>query len=117
MAKVLKQLTWIGSSRSDLKLLPIEVQDEMGYGLYEAQIGVFPDSAKHLKGFDGVFEIISRFNKNTYRAVYATKLGNRIYVLHAFQKKSKTGIKTPKPDIDLIKQRLQVAKKISSEEK
>jgi len=56
-------------------------------------------------------EIISDHNKNTYRAVYIAKLGDDIYVLHSFQKKSKTGIKTPKQDIDLIKQRLALAKK------
>lgn len=66
-----------------------------------------------MKGFSGVIEIISRFDTNTYRAVYATKLGDKIYVLHAFQKKSKSGIKTPKEDIELIKRRLQTAKAIA----
>lgn len=59
-----------------------------------------------------MIEIICDFDKNTYRAVYATKLGERIYVLHVFQKKSKSGIKTPKEEIDLIKRRLQTAKEI-----
>lgn len=108
----LKQLVWIGSTRSDLKTMPNEVQDDIGYGLHQAQSGVFPDHAKPLKGFSGVIEIIDDFDKNTYRAVYATKLGDRIYVLHVFQKKSKSGIKTPKEDIELIKRRLQTAKEI-----
>jgi len=113
--KILKKLHWVGSSRDDLRSLPEEVQDEIGYGLYEAQMGRFPHDAKPLTGFDGVFEIVNRFNKNTYRAVYVTKLGDWIYVLHVFQKKSVFGIKTPKPDMELIKKRLQAAKKFSHE--
>lgn len=109
---VLKQLVWIGSTRNDLKALPTEVQDDVGYALHQAQSGGFPDYAKPLKGFSSVIEIICDFDKNTYRAVYATKLGERIYVLHVFQKKSKSGIKTPKEEIDLIKRRLQTAKEI-----
>lgn len=110
---MLKQLIWIGSSRSDLKELPSEVQDDIGYSLYQAQLGHFPDGAKHFKGLSGVIEIIEDFDKNTYRAIYATKLGERLYVLHVFQKKSKNGIKTPKEDIELIKRRLQTAKAIA----
>lgn len=110
---MLKQLMWIGSSRGDLKEFPEDVQDEVGYALYQAQLGYFPDGAKPLKGLSGVIEIIEDFDKNTYRAVYATKLGDHLYVLHAFQKKSKKGIKTPREDIELIKQRLQTAKLIA----
>jgi len=109
----LKTLRWIGSSRTDLKELPEDVQDELGYGLHQAQAGIFPDHAKPLKGLSGVIEIICDFDKNTYRAVYAIKLGDEIYVLHVFQKKSKSGIKTPKAEIDLIKRRLQTAQEIS----
>jgi len=107
---LLKQLVWIGSSRNDLKDMPPEVQDDIGYGLHQAQSGYFPDYAKPLTGLNGVFEIISDFDKNTYRGIYAIKLGEKIYVLHVFQKKSKSGIKTPKEDIELIKRRLQTAK-------
>ncbi len=112
---MLKSLVGVGSSKADLKALPVEVHDEIGYGLYQAQLGEFPDSAKPLKGFDGVFEIINRFDKNTYRAVYAVKLDEKVYVLHVFQKKSKTGISTPKPDVDLIKQRWKLAKTIAGD--
>ncbi len=107
-----RKLRWIGSAREDLKRFPVEVQDRIGYGLYEAQIGIFPRYAKYLKGFNGVFEIVCNFDKNTYRAVYATKLGDYIYVLHTFQKKSTIGIKTPKFEIDLIKSRLRIAELI-----
>lgn len=109
----LKKLVWVGSSRSDLKDLPEEVQDEIGYGLHQAQAGLFPAHAKPLKGLSGVIEIICDFDKNTYRAAYAIKLGDKIYVLHVFQKKLKSGIKTPKEEIDLIKQRLRTAQEIA----
>ncbi|MCW5589004.1 MAG: type II toxin-antitoxin system RelE/ParE family toxin [Legionellales bacterium] len=109
----LQPLIWIGSSRTDLKSLPSEVQDDIGYSLYQAQLGYFPDQAKLLKGFSGVVEIICNHNKNTYRAIYATKIEKKIYVLHVFQKKSKHGIKTPKEDIELIKRRLQTAHAIA----
>ncbi len=109
----MKQLVWIGSSRSDLKALLPQVQDSLGYSLYQAQLGYFPDGSKPLKGVRGVIEIIENFDKNTYRAMYATKLGKHLYVLHVFQKKSKSGIKTPKTDIELIKRRLQTAKAIA----
>lgn len=110
---IVKQLIWVGSSRSDLKDLPSEVQDGIGYALYQAQLGCFPDDAKPLKGFKDVIEIIEDFDKNAYRAVYAMKLGDCLYVLHVFQKKSKSGIKTPKEDIELIERRLQTAKAIA----
>lgn len=108
-----KPLRWLGSSREDLKGFPDEAQDRIGYGLFEAQLGHFPHYAKSLKGLSGVCEIVCDFDKNTYRAVYATKLGDHIYILHVFQKKSTIGIKTPKHEIDLIKDRLQTAKLIA----
>lgn len=85
----------------------------MGYSLYEAQLGQFPYCAKPLKWLSGIFEIVCNFDRNTYRAVYAIKLGDNIYILHVFQKKSTTGIKTSKQDIDLIKMRLKEAKLIA----
>jgi phage-related protein len=109
----LKSLVWVSSSRKDLQALPEEVQDEVGYALYQVQLGYFPERAKPLKGLRGVIEIVSDFNKDTYRTVYATKLDERLYVLHVFQKKSKSGIKTPKEEIELIKRRLQTAKTIA----
>jgi phage-related protein len=112
--EAIRKLRWVGSSREDLKSLPSVVQDKMGYNLYQAQLGKFPYYAKPLKGISGVFEIICDFDKRTYRAVYATKLSEDIYVLHVFQKKSTIGIKTPKPDIDLIKARFQMAKIIAT---
>src|SRR5260364_14855 len=75
--------------------------------------GYFPDGAKPLKGMKGVIEIVSDFNKDAYRAVYATKLDERLYVLHVFQKKSKSGIKTPQEELELIKRRLKTAQVIA----
>ena len=112
-----KSVIWIGSSLEDLKDFPEAVQDEIGYALYQAQIGKLYHTAKPLKGIHGVIEIVSNFYKDTYRAVYAIKLGDRIYVLHAFKKKSKHGIKTPKQDIDVIQTRLKIAQALAKETK
>lgn len=107
----LRTITWIGSSLDDLKELPKKVQREIGFSLHQIQEEKTPANAKPLAGLgSGVFEIVSDYNKNTYRAVYAVKIGDDIYVLHVFLKKSKQGIKTPKTEINLIKQRLKIAK-------
>jgi len=83
----------------------------MGYALYQAQLGLKAAAAKPLRGFGsaGILEIVEDHESDTYRAVYTVKFSDLVYVLHAFQKKSKKGIATPKPDVDLIKKRLQVA--------
>lgn len=104
----LKKLDFVSSSREDLKEFPDEVKQDIGYALFEAQRGIKPAQAKPLKGFGGagVLEVIENFVGDTYRAVYTVKFAKVIYVLHCFQKKSKSGISTPKHEIDLIKQRL-----------
>jgi phage-related protein len=106
-----KPLVWIGSSREDLKKFPEEVQDVAGFGLHKAQMGSKHPAAKPLKGYHGagVVEIIDNYSGNTYRIIYTTKLEGVIYVLHAFQKKAKTGIETPKQEIVLINSRLRIA--------
>ncbi len=108
----LKQIEWIGSSLENLKEFPEEVRGEIGYALYLAQTGGKHISAKPLKGFTGagVLEIVEDYDGDTYRAVYTVRLARRVYVLHAFQKKSKHGISTPQQDINLIKERLKQAK-------
>jgi phage-related protein len=87
------------------------LRKSIGFALYQAQEGKKHIHAKPLRGFSGagVLEIVEDFDGNTYRAVYTVKFSDLVYVVHAFQKKSKTGIKTPKQDIDLIKQRLKIA--------
>ena len=109
---ILKKVYWIGTSYEDWKSFPNEVQDEMGYALYQAQIGQKAFSAKPLKGFKGanVLEICERHDGDAWRAVYTVQFKGVIYVLHAFQKKSKSGIKTPISDIKLINERLKQAK-------
>ncbi|MCG6138243.1 MAG: type II toxin-antitoxin system RelE/ParE family toxin [Nostoc sp. LLA-1] len=102
----LRPLVWIGDSLKNIRSFPEEVRASVGYALQLVQAGETPMDAKPLKGIgSGVFEIVKRYDTDTYRAVYAVKIGGKIYVLHAFQKKSKQGIKTPQVDIDLIKQR------------
>ena len=109
----IKSLVWVSSSHEDLTEFPSEVQHEMGYALYVAQEGDKHPKAKPLKGFSGVMEIRSSYRTNTYRAVYTTKIGDAIYVLHTFEKKAKRGIQTPKKEIALIKRRLKIAQDLS----
>lgn len=106
-----KPLAWVGSSRRDLRAFPEEVKDVMGYALHLAQSGRKHDAAKPLAGFGGagVLEVVDDHDGDTYRAVYTVRFADRVYVLHAFQKKSKRGIKTPQADLDLIRSRLKLA--------
>ena len=103
-----KLLVWVGSSLKELREFPSAVQDEMGFALYEAQCGLKPLDAKPLKGFGSanVLEIVSDYRTDTYRAVYTVRFNDRVYVLHAFQKKSKKGIATSQSEIELIRRRL-----------
>ena len=107
----MKRLFWIGSSLEDLKEFPEEVQDEMGHGLYLAQMGERHMHAKTLSGFGNakIIEIRENDRSGTYRVVYTIEMSEFIFVLHAFQKKSKSGISTPKQELDLIKHRLKEA--------
>lgn len=112
-----KEIVWVGSSKKDLKQFSDDVQDEMGFGLYEAQLGRMPKEGKPLKGFGGagVIEIIALDDAGTYRTVYTVNMPEIIFVLHVFQKKSKEGIKTPKKDMDLVESRLKQAKELYKE--
>lgn len=104
-------LNFVGSAKEDLSGFPEEVKQDIGYALFEVQKGQKPQSAKPLKGFGGagVLELIERFDGDTYRAVYTVKFREAVYVLRCFQKKAKSGIKTPQQDIELIKRRLKAA--------
>ncbi|HEV2616643.1 MAG TPA: type II toxin-antitoxin system RelE/ParE family toxin [Candidatus Acidoferrales bacterium] len=106
-----KAVVWIGSTRADLASFPEDVKDAIGYAIYIAQRGGKHADAKPMRGFGsaGILEIIGDHAGDTYRAVYTVRLAGRIYVLHVFQKKSKAGIKTPKPEIELIRSRLKRA--------
>jgi phage-related protein len=109
-----KPLYWVASSKKDLLAMPKAIANAFGYGLHQAQIGNQHVSAKVLKGFGGagVLELIESDEGGTYRAVYTVRIGQSIYVLHCFQKKSKQGIKTPKEDMDLIRSRLKTAEQM-----
>jgi phage-related protein len=103
-----KDLYWGPGCRKMLEGFPEEVQDIILQAFFFAQKGSKHPDAKPLKGFHGasVLEVVVPFDTNAYRAVYTTRFTGAIYVLHIFQKKSKSGIATPKKEIDLIKQRL-----------
>jgi phage-related protein len=105
-----KPLHWLASAKKDYQGFPEEVQSEMGYALGLAQLGARHPHAKPWKGEGpGIFEVVEDHRGDTYRAVYTVRFAGVVYVLHAFQKKSKSGIKTPQEDIKLISERLKRA--------
>jgi phage-related protein len=107
-----KPLFWIGSSKRDLLAFPERVKDHVGTALSVAQFGGRYPSAKPWKGIGaGILEIVEDFDRATYRAVYTVRFEGAVYVLHAFQKKSPKGIRTAKPDVDLVSGRLSMAER------
>ena len=109
---MLKPVEWVGSSKADLKRFPDPVQHRMGFAIYQAQIGLVHRDAKPLKGFgSGVVEVVSRHDGDTFRAVYTVRFETAVYVLHAFQKKARRGIATPKQELDLVRWRLATAQR------
>ncbi len=115
----LKPVIWVGSSLKDFRGFPDPVKDEIGYALYVAQQGGKHSDAKPLKGFGGagVLEGVGNNRGDTFRTIYTVRLASAVYVLHAFQKKSKTGRKTPENEIELVKSRLIQAEQIAKERK
>ncbi|HJQ58997.1 MAG TPA: type II toxin-antitoxin system RelE/ParE family toxin [Vineibacter sp.] len=111
--EAIRPVRWVSSARRDLKSFPKAVRRHVGQALYAAQRGTAYPTVKVLKGFGGrsVLEVVADHDSDTYRAVYTVRLRDAIYVLHAFQKKSKRGITTPKRDLDLIVQRLAMAER------
>lgn len=107
----MKQLRWIASSKTDLLAFPPVAVREIGYALHLAQMGGKHKDAKPLKGFGsaGVLEVVEDYDGDVYRAVCTVRFSNFIYVLHAFQKKSTSGISTPPKEIEKIKSRLKRA--------
>ena len=111
----MKVVKWVGDSREQLRSFPKPARETIGEALRIAQTGGKHQHAKPLIGVgSGVFEIVARYDTNTYRAVYTVKLGENIYVLHVFQKKSTRGIRTPRREIDLIKQRLRIVREMET---
>ena len=102
-----RPLFWEGTSKKDFTEFPIPVQKDMGVALFIAQLGRTADSAKPWKGLgSGVYELIEDHRGDTFRAVYVVRIADAVHVLHAFQKKSKSGIATPQSDVNLIEKRL-----------
>lgn len=114
----IRSLVWMGNSRRNVQRFPREAQKLVGDQIQLIQFGGMPKDAKRFKGVgSGVIEIALRHDTNAYRAVLAVQLAKTIYVLHAFQKKSKTGSKTPLPDLVLIEKRYKEAKELAKHEK
>ena len=109
---MLKSVEWVGSSKADLKRFPDPVQNRMGFAIYRAQLGRQHRDTKPLKGFgSGVVEVVACHDGDTFRAVYTVRFETAVYVLHAFQKKAKRGIATPKRELGLVRRRLQAAER------
>lgn len=110
MAGKLRPLRWVGGSRKGYGEFPLPVQERFGFALFLAQTGQHPFGAKPLKGLgSGIVELVESFDGDAYRAIYTVRFENAVYVLHSFKKKSKSGIKTPQTEIELIKRRLRDA--------
>lgn len=106
-----RPLHWVGSARRDLLDFPDAAVDEFGYLLGVVQMGGQPPAAKPWKGEGpGVFELVEDFRGDTYRVAYTVRFARAVYVLHCFQKKSPSGIRTAKTDIELIRDRLRAAR-------
>lgn len=115
---MLRAVVWMGNAKKNLREFPEGARKLIGDELQLLQFGGMPKDAKPFKGVgSGVLEIAVRYDKDAYRTVVALQLGKKLYVLHAFQKKSKRGIETPKRDVDLIKQRYKEAKELATYEK
>ncbi len=114
MSDHVKRLVWVGASRKDFSAFPDDIKSEVGYALFQAQQGPRHRKAKSLTGFGGagIVEIVSSFQGDVFRTVYTVRFASAVYVLHAFQKKSKTGITTPQSEIDLVRRRLRDAEQL-----
>jgi phage-related protein len=105
-----RPLYWVGSAKRDPLAFPETVKDNLGTALSVAQFGGRHPDAKPWKGLGtGVLEIVEDHHGDTYRAVYVVRFRRAIYVLHCFQKKSHSGVRTPRPDVELVAQRLRLA--------
>ena len=118
MKNKLKVVIWMGDSRKSILKFPLEVKKTIGHVLYFAQRGDRHPDIKMMRGLgSGMYEILEDHRSGTYRAIYTVQYADRVYVLHAFQKKSKSGITTPLADIDLVKKRLKQIKEIKNDKK
>lgn len=113
MRRDTRKISWIKAARKDFERFPADAQLEVQRALTIAAEGCKADIAKPMKGLgSGVYEIALRFRTDAYRAVYAVNIGEDVWVVHAFQKKSRTGIKTPQHEIDVIRERIKRLKEL-----
>lgn len=107
----IKPVEWLGSTLGDLRVLPDPVQDDFGYALYLAQTGDKHPRAKPLRGHhgSGVLEVVQQHDTQAYRAIYTVRFREAVYVLHVFQKKSRSGIATPGAEMGVVEARLKEA--------
>lgn len=113
-----RPIVWMGSARRDLSAMPDKVRKNFGGALHAVQEGRSPEDGKPLKGkARGAVQLSDDYDGDTYRAVYTIELEETVYVLHCFQKKSKSGKATPLTDIDLIGLRLRDAKALHRQRK
>jgi phage-related protein len=109
-----RNVVWLVDTLDRLKGFPAGVREKLGFALYQAQIGQKYENTKPLHGFDApLWEARADDLSGTYRAVYLVQYRNAVYVLHVFQKKAKSGIATPQREIELIRQRLKLARKLA----
>jgi phage-related protein len=111
-----RKLVWLVDSLDQLTSFPPAVRQKLGFALYQAQIGQKHESAKMLRGFaEAVWQVRANDPGGTYRAVYLAQFREAVFVLHAFQKKATSGIATPQRELDLIRQRLRLARRHAGE--
>ncbi len=108
-----RDVSWVKAALKEFNTFPQTAREEIADALSVAADGRMPESAKPMKGLGpGVFEIVLRHQGDAYRTVYAVQIGDDLWVVHAFKKKSTTGIKTPKHEIDFIRKRIKVIKEV-----
>lgn len=113
MTRLTRPISWIKAARKDFEKFPAEAQAICLTALTIAAEGGKSDLAKPLRGFHGgVFEIALPFRADAFRVVYAVQIGNELWVVHAFQKKSRQGIKTPQRELELIESRLKQLREV-----
>jgi len=106
-----RPLHWVGSSKRDLLAFPADAVDDFGYGLGVVQLGGHPPAAKPWKGEGpGVYELVEDVRGDTYRVAYTVRFAQAVYVLHCFQKKSPSGVRTARDDVERIHERLKLAR-------
>jgi phage-related protein len=102
-----RPIQWIKAARKDFEEFPLGARQDLARALTIVAEGGRPDIAKPLAGFgSGILELALKYRGDAFRVLYALQIADEIYVVHAFQKKSKSGISTPKPEIDLIRERI-----------